>query len=157
MTVSTAETLPRTEDLRSNDTWEPDDFSTLLERKSPECGGAWAPPNGGAATTEGVSRKPPSPIRPKALDGGGVVAKRFRRHAGDVDVVCQELAAKKGIEVSFAHSDRSGVGSGQLRAIFAIWVLSVRGIQNPHQGLGASSRRTLTADACRACLGRPHP
>lgn len=45
--------------------------------------------------------------RPKALDGlEGWLAERFRRHAGNADVVRQELAAEKGIAVSLRTVER---------------------------------------------------
>ncbi len=57
---------------------------------------------------EGVWRRPSPPSRPKALDGLETwVEERFRRHAGNADVVRQELAAEKGIELSLRTIERA--------------------------------------------------
>ena len=50
-------------------------------------------------------RAPSPPSRPKALDGlEAWLEDRFGRHAGNADVVRQELASEKGIEVSLGGS-----------------------------------------------------
>jgi transposase len=47
-------------------------------------------------------------VRPKALDGLETwIEDRFRRHAGNADVVRQELASEKGIEVSLRTVERA--------------------------------------------------
>ncbi len=57
---------------------------------------------------EGGWRRPPPPSRPKGLDGlEGWIAERFRRHAGNADVVRQELAAEKGVAVSLRTVERA--------------------------------------------------
>ncbi len=49
-----------------------------------------------------------SPSRSRKLDGlGPWLAERFRRHAGNADVVRQELAAEKGIAVSLRTVERA--------------------------------------------------
>ena len=56
----------------------------------------------------GTWRKPAPPLRPKALDGlEACLEERFRRHAGNADVVRQELAAERGIEVSLRTVERA--------------------------------------------------
>src|ERR1700755_241529 len=46
-------------------------------------------------------------VRPRALAGlEDGLAERFRRHAGNADVVRQELAAEKGIKVSLRTVER---------------------------------------------------
>ena len=53
-------------------------------------------------------RAPSSAMRAKALDGlEDWVAERFRQHAGNADVVRQELAAEKGITVSLRTVERA--------------------------------------------------
>ena len=50
------------------------------------------------------------PERAKALDGlAGWLAERFRRHAGNADVVRQELVAERGIAVSLRTVERAVV------------------------------------------------
>jgi transposase len=57
---------------------------------------------------EGAWRRPPPPARPKALDGlEAWITERFRRHAGNADVVRQELAAEKGVVVSLRTVERA--------------------------------------------------
>ncbi|MFZ3584443.1 IS21 family transposase [Loktanella sp. DJP18] len=57
---------------------------------------------------EGAWHRPPSFARPKALDGlEAWVEERFRRRAGNADVVRQELAAEKGIAVSLRTVERA--------------------------------------------------
>ena len=47
-------------------------------------------------------------LRPKALVGLETwIEDRFRRHAGNVDVLRQELSAEKGIEVSLRTVERA--------------------------------------------------
>ena len=53
-------------------------------------------------------RAPASPSRPRPLDGlEDWLAERFRRHAGNADVVRQELAREKDIEVSLRTVERA--------------------------------------------------
>lgn len=66
--------------------------------------------NDGAALVEGgsMAQAIPPPSRPKALDGlEAWVEERFRRHAGNADVVRQELWAEKGIRVSLRTVERA--------------------------------------------------
>jgi transposase len=65
--------------------------------------------NDGAALVEGGAwHKPSPPARSKALDGlEAWLEERFRRHAGNADVVRQELWAEKGIRVSLRTVERA--------------------------------------------------
>jgi transposase len=55
------------------------------------------------------------PERAKALDGlEGWLAERFRRHAGNADVVRQELVAERGIAVSLRTVERAVVQQRQM-------------------------------------------
>lgn len=94
---------------------EPDDVSAMLRLKSLGWGARRIAAELGCSRTtarrwlkEGTWRKPPLALRPKALDElEGWVEERFRRHAGNADVVRQELAAEKGIEVSLRTVERA--------------------------------------------------
>ncbi len=58
--------------------------------------------------TEGDWRSSASPSRSKKLDGlSDWIAERFRRHAGNADVVRQELASEKGLVVSLRTVERA--------------------------------------------------
>lgn len=115
MTIRTIETLPQTEGLRRDEMKEPDDVSTMLRLQSLGWGARRIAAELGCSRTtarrwlkEGVWRRPSPPLRPKALDGFEVwVEERFRRHAGNADVVRQELFAEKGIEVSLRTVERA--------------------------------------------------
>jgi len=57
---------------------------------------------------QGAWRRPLPPSRPKTLDGlEAWVEERFRRHAGNADVVRQELAVEKDIVVSLRTVERA--------------------------------------------------
>jgi len=94
---------------------EPDDVSAMLRLKSLGWGARRIATELGCSRTtarrwlkEGAWRRPTSPARPKALDGLEVwLEERFRRHAGNADVVRQELVAEKGIEVSLRTVERA--------------------------------------------------
>lgn len=115
MTQRTTETLPRTEGLRRNEMKEPDDVSAMLKLKALGWGSRRIATELGCSRTtarrwlkEGAWHGPPSPARRKALDGLTVwLEERFRRHAGNADVVRQELAAEKCIEVSLRTVERA--------------------------------------------------
>ena len=115
MTLRTTETLPRTEGLRRDEMKEPDDVSAMLRLKSLGWGARRIAAELGCSRTtarrwlkEGAWRRPSPPLRPKALDGlEAWVEERFRRHAGNADVVRQELAAEKGVEVSLRTVERA--------------------------------------------------
>ena len=107
MTISTTETLPRTEGLRRDEMKEPDDVSAMLRLKSLGWGARRIAAELGCSRTtarrwlkEGAWRRPSPPSRPKALDGLETwLEDRFRRHAGNADVVRQEgIVAERRLE-----------------------------------------------------------
>lgn len=115
MTMPTMETLSRTEGLRRDEMLEPDEVSAMLRLKALGWGARRIAAELGCSRTtarrwlkEGVWRRPARPARPKALDGLEVwIEERFRRHAGNADVVRQELAAEKGIVVGLRTVERA--------------------------------------------------
>ena len=115
MTIVTTETLSRTEGLRRDEMKEPDEVSAMLRLKGLGWGARRIAVELGCSRTtarrwlkEGTWRRPSPPSRPKALGGlEAWVEERFRRHAGNADVVRQELAAEKGIEVSLRTVERA--------------------------------------------------
>jgi len=115
MTIPTTEKLPRTEGLRRDDMKEPDDVSAMLRLKSLGWGSRRIAAELGCSRTtarrwlkEGAWHRPSRPSRPKALDGlESWIDDRFRCHAGNADVVRQELAAEKGNEVSLRTVERA--------------------------------------------------
>ena len=115
MTRVPMETLSRTEGLRRDEMLEPDEVSAMLRLKVLGWGVRRIAVELGCSRTtarrwlkEGVWRRPPRPARPKALDGlEAWVEERFRRHAGNADVVRQELAAEKGIVVGLRTVERA--------------------------------------------------
>jgi transposase len=115
MTNRTIEMLPQTEGLRRDEMKEPDDVSAMLRLKSLGWGARRIAAELGCSRTtarrwlkEGVWHRPAPPPRSKALDGlEAWVDERFRRHAGNADVVRQELAAEKAIEVSLRTVERA--------------------------------------------------
>ncbi|MCP1167155.1 helix-turn-helix domain-containing protein [Limimaricola sp. ASW11-118] len=94
---------------------EPGDVSAMLRLKSLGWGARRIATELGCSRTtarrwlkEGAWHKPSSPSRPKALDAlEAWVEERFRRHAGNADVVRQELWAEKGIKVSLRTVERA--------------------------------------------------
>ena len=94
---------------------EPDDVSAMLRLKALGWGARRIAAELGCSRTtarrwlrEGAWRRPPPPSRSKALDGlEAWIEERFRRHAGNADVVRQELAAEKGIVVSLRTVERA--------------------------------------------------
>ena len=115
MTQLTTETLPRTEGLRGDTMKEPDDVSAMLRLRSLGWGARRIAAELGCSRTtarrwlkEGTWRRPSQPVRPKALGGLETwIEDRFRRHAGNADVVRQELASEKGIGVSLRTVERA--------------------------------------------------
>ena len=115
MTNLTTETLSRTKGLRRGEMREPDDVSAMVRLKALGWGARRIAAELGCSRTtarrwlkQGAWRRPLPPSRPKALDGlDAWVEERFRRHAGNADVVRQELAAEKGIEVSLRTVERA--------------------------------------------------
>jgi transposase len=94
---------------------EPDDVSAMLRLKALGWGARRIAAELGCSRTtvrrwlrEGGWRPPTSPARATSLDGlGDWLAERFRRHAGNADVVRQELAAERGVEVSLRTVERA--------------------------------------------------
>ena len=115
MTMETMETLLRTEGLRRVEMKEPDDVSAMLRLKALGWGARRIAAELGCSRTtvrrwlrEGGWKPAASPARATSLDGlEGWIAERFRRHAGNADVVRQELAAEKGVEVSLRTVERA--------------------------------------------------
>ncbi len=115
MTEDTTRTLPWTVGLRRDEMLEPDDVSAMLKLKALGWGARRIAAELGCSRTtarrwlrEGAWRRPSPRSRPKALDGLETwLEDRFRRHAGNADVVRQELVAEKGIEVSLRTVERA--------------------------------------------------
>ena len=115
MTMPATETLPRTEGPWRVEMKEPDDVSAMLRLKALGWGARRIAAELGCSRTtvrrwlrEGGWRRPPPPSRPKGLDGlEAWLEERFRRHGGNADVVRQELASEKGIEVSLRTVERA--------------------------------------------------
>jgi transposase len=93
----------------------PDDVSAMLRLKAVGWGSKRIAAELGCARNtvrrwlaEGDWRACASPSRSKKLDGlSDWLAERFRRHAGNADVVRQELASEKGIVVSLRTVERA--------------------------------------------------
>ena len=115
MTDITRGTLPWTEGLRRDEMKEPDEVSAMLRLKALGWGSRRIAAELGCSRTtvrrwleQGEWRRPPPVCRSKGLDGlEAWVEERFRRHAGNADVVRQELAAEKGIVVSLRTVERA--------------------------------------------------
>ena len=115
MTHDVPETLPRTEGLRRDEMLEPDEVSTALRLKALGWGARRIAAELGCSRTtvrrwlkEGAWRRLVLPARPKTLDGlEAWIADRFRRHAGNADVVRQELGVEKGIVVGLRTVERA--------------------------------------------------
>jgi transposase len=109
------ERLPRTEGLRRDEMKEPDEVSAMLRLKALGWGSRRIASELGCSRTtvrrwlgQGEWRRPAAVSRPKGLDGlEAWVEERFRRHAGNADVVRQELAAEKGVAVSLRTVERA--------------------------------------------------
>lgn len=94
---------------------DPDEVSAMLRLKALGWGSRRIAAELGCSRTtaqrwlkEGVWHRVLPVSRPKALDGLETwVEERFRRHAGNADVVRQELATQKGIEVSLRTVERA--------------------------------------------------
>ena len=94
---------------------EPEDVAAMLRLKALGWGARRIAMALGCSRTtarrwlrEGAWRRPPPPPRPKALDGlDAWLEKRFRRHAGNADVVRQELEAEQGVAVSLRTVERA--------------------------------------------------
>src|SRR6476619_3112033 len=114
MVFNEGQRVLRAEVLRGNEMWTPDEVAAMLRLKALGWGirriakelgcshmtvrryvteGGWVPYRGRG--------------RPRALAGlEDWVAERFRRHAGNADVVRQELLAEKGIRLSLRTVER---------------------------------------------------
>lgn len=106
---------PRTQVSRRVEMRTPDEVSAMLALKARGWGSKRISAELGCSRNtvrrwlaEGGWRAPELGLRPKALDGlEGWLAERFRRHAGNADVVRQELVAEKGISVSLRTVERA--------------------------------------------------
>ena len=115
MTDITTERLPWTEGLRGDEMKEPDEVSAMLRLKTLGWGSRRIAAALGCSRTtvrrwleQGEWRRPAPVSRAKGLDGlEAWVEERFRRHAGNADVVRQELAAEKGVAVSLRTVERA--------------------------------------------------
>lgn len=115
MTDITTETLPGTEGLRRDEMKEPDEVSAMVRLKALGWGSRRISAELGCSRTtvrrwleQGKWRQPARVSRPKGLDGlEAWIEERFRRHAGNADVVRQELAAEKDIAVSLRTVERA--------------------------------------------------
>ena len=115
MTHDVTETLSRTGGLRRDEMLEPDEVSTALRLKALGWGARRIAVELGCSRTtvrrwlkEGTWHRPVLPARPKVLDGlEAWIENRFRRHAGNADVVRQELAVEKGIVVGLRTVERA--------------------------------------------------
>jgi transposase len=115
MTDITTERLPQTDGLRRDEMKEPDEVSAMLRLKALGWGSRRIASELGCSRTtvrrwldQGEWRRPAPVSRAKMLDGLDVwVEERFRRHAGNADVVRQELAAEKSVAVSLRTVERA--------------------------------------------------
>lgn len=115
MTNITTERLPWTEGLRRDEMREPDEVSAMLRLKALGWGARRIASELGCSRTtvrrwldQGEWRRPAPMSRAKGLDGlEAWVEERFRRHAGNADVVRKELAAEKGVAVSLRTVERA--------------------------------------------------
>ena len=115
MTRDVTEKLLQAEGLRRPEMKEPDDVSAMVRLRALGWGARRIAGELGCSRTtvrhwlrEGSWRRPVASLRAKALDGlEAWVEDRFRRHAGNADVVRQELAAEKGIVVGLRTVERA--------------------------------------------------
>ena len=113
--------FPRVDDPRREVMRTPDEVSAMLALKQRGWGVKRIAAELGCSKNtvrrwirHGGWRPCTSPSRSKRLDGlGDWLAERFRRHAGNADVVRQELAAEKGIAVSLRTVERAVAGLRQ--------------------------------------------
>jgi transposase len=107
--------LSLTDDQRRDVMKAPDDVSAMLRLKALGWGSKRIAAELGCARntvrrwlTEGDWRACASPSRSRKLDGlSDWIAERFRRHAGNADVVRQELVTEKGLVVSLRTVERA--------------------------------------------------
>ena len=100
MTDITTETLSRTECPRRNEMKEPDEVSAMVRLKALGWGSRRISAELGCLRTtvrrwleQGKWRQPAPVSRPKGLDGlEAWIEDRFRRHAGNADVVRQVIS-----------------------------------------------------------------
>lgn len=165
MTDITTETLPRTEGLRRDEMKEPDEVSAMLRLKALGWGSRRISAELGCSRTtvrrwleQGEWRRPAPVSRAKGLDGlEAWVEERFRRHAGNADVVRQELAAEKGVAVSLrtveravAHLRRELRAEARATVRFGVRAWSA-------QPMRSSSGRSQTPNAWPAAADRLRP
>lgn len=157
MTRDLIETFPRTKGLRRVEMLEPDEVSALVRLRALGWGSRRIAEELGCSRTtvrrwleQGGWRKPASPSRGKALDGlKDWVEARFRRHAGNTDVVRQELVAEKGIAVSLRTVERAV--THLRRELRAEARATVRFETRPGQPpFGTLLRNALPGNGCRS-------
>lgn len=101
--------------LRRDETRTPDDVAAMIRLKALGWGSKRIAAELGCSRNtvrrwlgEGEWRPCAPPTRSKRLDGlGAWLEERFRRHAGNADVVRQELASEKGVLVSLRTVERA--------------------------------------------------
>lgn len=115
MSSGLGDAFPQSIDLRREEMRTPDDVSAMLRLKALGWGAKRIAAALGCSRNTvrrwlktGEWRPAASPRRPRKLDGlEDWIAERFRRHAGNADVVRQELIAEKGVEVSLRTVERA--------------------------------------------------
>ena len=106
---------PQSYDLRRDDMKTPDDVSAMVRLKALGWGAKRIAAELGCSRNTvkrwlryGQWRPCATPSRSSKLDGlSDWLAERFRRHGGNADVICQELASEKNIEVSLRTVERA--------------------------------------------------
>ena len=115
MTRNEAQALERTDDPRRAEMKTPDDVTAMRRLKALGWGAKRIAAELGCSTTtvkdwlrRGEWRPCAKPSRSTQFDGlADWLAARFRQHAGNADVVRQDLAAEKGIHVSLRTVERA--------------------------------------------------
>ena len=121
------EASPQMSDLWREAMKAPDDVSAMIRLKALGWGSKKIAAELGCSRNtvrrwlaEGDWRPCASPSRPKKLERlTEWLAERFRRHAGNADVVRQELAAEKGIAVSLRTVERAVLAKRTIAGIEA--------------------------------------
>lgn len=115
MSSKNCEAFPQTGHLRRDEMKTPDDVAAMVRLKQLGWGAKRIAAELGCSRntvrrwlSEGDWRPCASPSRSKRLDGlSDWLSERFRRHAGNADVVRQELVVEKGVVVSLRTVERA--------------------------------------------------